>query len=209
MKWETNYFIFDLETGGLWAHNNPIIQLAYIVLDSNLKEIDEYSTYIKPYDNLKLEPKALEITGITEQLLQEEGKDVKEVWNAFLLALKNHKVGRKKVVLVGHNAATFDKMFLDHLNTKFGTKMSTYVESMIFDTMTMSRLEWGNIEVSNHTLGDACERAGITLTDGHDALNDVRANVGLFKYFANKLRGEGGTIQSVESAEKYERTFEF
>ena len=54
MKWENNFVVLDLETGGFSASKNPITEIAVIVLDINLNEILRYENYIKPYKVLMM-----------------------------------------------------------------------------------------------------------------------------------------------------------
>lgn len=49
MKHNVNFLVYDIESGGLWSHNNPIIELAIIGLDNSLTELFRYENYIKPY----------------------------------------------------------------------------------------------------------------------------------------------------------------
>jgi len=209
MLHDCHYVVFDLETGGFKASQNPITQIAAIVLDSNLKEKERYSTYVKPYDNLALTEGALDYTKTTRKMLDEKGVDIKKVYQDFSDLLTKYKKGIKKVVLIGHNASRFDMPFIHYIFDKFKDDVFKYAEEFIFDTMAMSRLQWGHLEVSNHKLESACERAGIELSDAHEAMNDTEANAKLFKFFALQLRGGDNGIIGEPAAEEFKREFQF
>lgn len=56
MNYPCKYIIYDIETGGLYSHHNPIIEFAMIILDENLNETFRYETYVKPYYGKIIDP---------------------------------------------------------------------------------------------------------------------------------------------------------
>jgi len=209
MLHDCNYIVFDFETGG-FTTANPVTQVALIVLNCKLEEVHRYTTYVKPYDDLELTQSALDFTHTTKAMLEEKGIDVKDMYNEVASIFKKYKEGKKKVVLIGHNAARFDMPFLHYIFKKFNDDVFKYAEECIIDTMTLSRLKWGHIEVNNHKLESACERAGIVLTDAHEAENDTEANADLFRYFAEGMRtGSNGVVGEGVKENEYEREFQF
>lgn len=76
---KANYIVFDCETGGLDCKKNPILEIALVTLDGKtLKEINRYETYVKPYDNLFVDPKALAANGIKLRDCETHGITKKE-----------------------------------------------------------------------------------------------------------------------------------
>ena len=61
----SDYVVFDYETGGLKPDKNPILEVAYFLVDRQSFIIkDKLEFLIKPYDDLVIEKKALEVNGL-------------------------------------------------------------------------------------------------------------------------------------------------
>ncbi len=98
------YLVIDTETTELggedrlwrseWIAPKPIA-IAWQVLDVDLNLIEECTFYIKRYDAISKEAKA--VHGIEEEQLQEQGEDPKVVYSTLLQAVKSCQV------LVAHN----------------------------------------------------------------------------------------------------------
>lgn len=213
MLYKNYYIVFDLETGGLWAHNNPIVEIALIVLDSEMKEIERYENFIKPYKDLngeilRIEQQALQANGIKLEEILEKGIDAKTLFKDLINIFKKYKYGKwGKPILVGHNASNFDSAFLEYLFNLYEEKGKTgqcplyrYVEKFIFDTLAYARLRTGNIEVENYQLGTVCKGFEIELIDAHRAMVDTEANAELFKIFVKEIRG--GKVEMTSSNDK-------
>ena len=69
MIYDNYYIVMDCETGGLEYTKNPITEIAAVILDYKMNKIEEFSSYIKPYDNLQYEQKALDYTNITMEMI--------------------------------------------------------------------------------------------------------------------------------------------
>lgn len=66
MKFDQNYLVFDLETSGLYSHNNFILEIAIIGLNQELKETFKYENYIKPYYGKLVDSNSLFLQNIGE-----------------------------------------------------------------------------------------------------------------------------------------------
>ncbi len=107
------YFIFDTETTGLPSRGGPLrgyhhpkftnkyddarlVSIAWIVLDSNLEELERGSALICP-DGFKVPEESTKIHGITHHHASSHGKDIQKVFNVLVDVLAKCKC------IVAHN----------------------------------------------------------------------------------------------------------
>ncbi len=220
--YKSSFITLDFESGGLSPRKNPVTQVAlqsYKI--GTFEKISEFESYVQPYANLVLEDAAMKYTGITHMQLN-SGITVKEMvqklCEEFTKANYNNE-RNKKPILLGHNIMfdigflcyAFDyckvdiSKYLDCKEDHKGTMIPVYV-----DTMTFSRLKWGNDEkMSNYKLQTCCEKGKVSLMDAHSAMNDVQATSDLFIQFINNLRtGENSSLES-EEAGSFRKGFKF
>ena len=100
MVFDEEFVAFDLETTGLSSRTDRIIEIGAVVL-KNGEEVDRFQTFVDP--ERTLERKIVELTGITDEMLQGAPK-IEEVLPKFL-----NFVGDR--VLVAHNS-DFDTGFI-------------------------------------------------------------------------------------------------
>lgn len=118
--------VFDFETTGLNPQNDYPIELALLV--SNLDgELSTYSSKIKLPRGVSLPPFITELTGLTEEELQQTGKDLEEVKQDILpmFDVEND-------LFVAHNA-NFDLGFLYY---HFGIAPSYFVCTRTIEFLT-------------------------------------------------------------------------
>src|SRR5674476_174181 len=108
----TPYIISDFETGGLDLQVCGLTEIAMMAIEGNtMKLIGEYEALIKPHKILKdkewidarYDAGAQKVTGLTQERLLEEGKDMNEVakeMEAFFVKANvyNSKTGYKPVL---------------------------------------------------------------------------------------------------------------
>ena len=202
---KSDYIVFDVETGGLDEKKNPITQYAAVVLDGcTLKEIDRLETFIKPYNNLIIDPAALKATMVTMSdinsgvSIKEFTGGVTEFWKEHQATAKTREMGR--LIAVGHNVP-FDIRFIDYaLKYMEAGSFYQYHFENIVDTFALGKLTWGVDRAQKLNLGKCCERSKITLTDAHGAMNDVEATADLLRWYVKKLRSN--KVQAGETAER-------
>lgn len=218
-----SYTIFDFETGGLDPKKNPMTELAMLSIKGDtLEEIDRFSLLVKPFDPaLVYDDKALDVTGITVDMLLSQGVDIKEVRKRVeehFEKVNIHKGPGYKAYLVGHNPG-FDDGFLGQLQAYTKIDLSKYVMNSknyaggfnftYLDTIIPAKMAYGDDEtMENFKLGTVVDKAGIALTDAHRAMNDVIATKDLLIEFIKKLRSTGGDMSSADKY-KYRTTFHF
>jgi len=191
------YIIFeDVETGGLPPRDGvafdqcALTELASVVIDVvKLEIVEEKNWLIKPYKpGLTYSPGATKVTGLTVEILERDGMDVKEVHAEHLALLKKYKKGRWLPVLAGHNFTSFDIPFLVNMFKHFNDDLYKYIQG-IEDTRRWASYKW--IEATNYKLGTVCSNLGVELTDAHRALADTKANAEAFIEMIRLLRSEG------------------
>lgn len=193
---KSNYIIHDCETGGLDENKNPITQYAAIILDfKTLKEIDRWETFVKPYNDLVIEQKALDATMVTMSdvnngiTLQEFIKTATTFWENHRARTRTRDMGR--LISVGHNIK-FDHRFLEYACQLQTKSIFEYFQETPVDTMTLSKMTWGLNGDERINLGACCGYAGIDLTDAHGAMNDTEATADLFRWFVKNMRSKKG-----------------
>lgn len=201
MLYNCNFIVCDIETGGLSFQKNPIVEIALVVVNSNLEIVNEYETLIKPYGDLLLEQQAMSIHKIPLSDIQ-KGKDVKDVVNDLITLIKPLKVGKYgKPIMVGHNLEKFDMDFIEFMFQFSGKNIYDIVDEHVEDTIWISRKKWGNEDqIANYQLTTCCNKVGIDLIQSHRALNDTKATAKLFIELMKCLRSNGSFIKSEQKS---------
>ena len=150
------YVVVDIETTGLDSAKDEILELGAIrVVDHEVAE--SFSALIRLKG--KLPEKISELTGITEEMISEEGTDLKsavmQLWDF---------IGQSPVV--GHNLR-FDRAFL----TKASEEAKIQIPRLSFwDTLTLARRN--ECEVSDYRLETLAAYFEIEVQERHRALSD-------------------------------------
>ncbi len=171
LKNKYNYILaFDFETTGLSCHNDRIIEIGAILLEKNesgnFHIIDELNVLIK--QDLLLPEKIIEITGITDKLLQEEGISEEQALEKF------RKLHRKDALLVAYNLS-FDYSFLTTLYRRQLGIPDLYVKNDLLDVMAVYK----DRHPYPHRLENAVLKYNVSVKSTHRALDDVKATLEL------------------------------
>lgn len=128
--------IFDTETSGLEPDEHQIIELAAIRVEkaeSGLPRIaDSMDEFIRLPEGEQLNPKIVELTHITDEMLQNEGKTEAEVARRFHHLIAGAPDTSRSILLAAHNAQ-FDLLFVRQLLR--GHRLG--VELAFLDTLTI------------------------------------------------------------------------
>ncbi len=114
--------IFDCETTG-FGSDDRLVQLAWLVHDSDGKELKSQNHIIKPV-GFEIPIESTKIHGITTQEALDGGEDLKEVIDKFMSDIKEYECW----TMVGHNI-DFDKRMITYELARLGTASN-------FDLMT-------------------------------------------------------------------------
>ncbi|MFD1066260.1 PolC-type DNA polymerase III [Oceanobacillus locisalsi] len=167
---EDTYVVFDVETTGLSAVYDTIIELAAVkVKDGEI--IDRFESFANPHHPLS--QTTTDLTGITDDMV----KDAPEVDDV----LKEFHAWMGDDILVAHNAS-FDMGFLNQ-----GFKRIDYAKAAnpVIDTLELARFLI--TELKNHRLNTLCKHLGIELTQHHRAIYDAEATGYLLWNLVQKL----------------------
>ncbi len=196
-----NYLVIDVETGGFNPETNAITQIACVVINGETLEVlSSYESYIFPYDKI-YDTAALISTNISIDLLHKKGKDAKLACNEIELLLNKYssRSHKDKLIWVGQNPL-FDIGFINNFFFDFskntlekyftGKSMGKYFVPDNLDTILLARTTWQRNTMLNgaYKLNCICDKAGVELTDAHDAMNDTIATKDVFVVFVNYLR---------------------
>lgn len=160
--------IFDFETTGLDPYLNRIIEIGAILLKKTpegvYKIVADLSVLIK--QDAPLPSKIIEITGITDELLEQEGISERE---AFLKFQQMHK---KDCLLVAYNIS-FDYGFLNELYKRHLNDKNLYISNDLLDVMAIYK----DRHPYPHRLESAVEKYNIIHEDAHRALDDAKVTL--------------------------------
>jgi len=206
-----NYIVYDLETGGFNPKTEAITEIAMIAINGKtLEEIGRYESFIRPYGGLGYNQQALNVTGITMDMIN-SGKDSKVVAKEVTDFIKSTGAGlNKRPILCGHNIKKFDNPFLSDFLKLHRKDLWKIINDEIIDTMWWSRMKTpeDSDEFGKHNLSDACNREGVEVIDAHRAMNDTAANAALVVSYLKHLRGTGEAVERVDK-HSYRETFKF
>lgn len=181
----SEYVAFDLETTGLRAESEAIIEIGAVsVKDGEI--VSEYQQLVKP--PFLIPDEATAVNHITNMMV-EGAPSIQEVLPQFLEFL-----GKTKE-LVAHNAK-FDAEFLTTAADRQGIKMN----QKYYDTLAISQKFWPNLY--NKKLGTVAEHIGHQIDGAHRALADAKAVHAIMQAAINKIP-EMKIEMDVESHFKY------
>lgn len=186
--------VIDVETAGLNAKTDALLEIAAITLKMNdegiLQPDQQYHAHIQPFEGANINPESLKINGIDiENPLRGAIPESEALGDMFKMIRKAVKEsGCQRAVLVAHNAA-FDQGFLQAAVARCNLKRDPFHPFTVFDTAGLSGLMYGQT-----VLVKACQLAGIEF-DGkqaHSALYDTERTALLFCDMVNRLKNLGG-----------------
>lgn len=159
------FAVLDVETTGLSARNDRVLELAIVRLDRAGAVIDEWRSLFDPEGPVG----ATHIHGITQS-------DVSGA-PSFRDLARGIAERLRGLPVVAHNAS-FDLAFLRAEFERAGWDMP-WVAS--YCTLTASRRHHPHLD--RHRLTDVCWAVGVMLENAHSALGDARATAGLLRHF--------------------------
>lgn len=172
------YVVFDVETTGLSAVYNKIIELSAVKMH-NGQVIEEFEEFIDPGHPLSQE--TTDLTGITDEMVQGSLSE-KEVIIKFMEFCQDS-------ILVAHNA-TFDIGFL---NKALVRHSFVEIANPIIDTLELARFL--HPEMKSHRLNKLTAKYDIKLEHHHRAIYDAKAT-GYLYYCLLKKADEDYGIKS-------------
>lgn len=151
-----DYTVLDIETTSLDSCSGEILEISAIKVRAE-KEIDYFSELIQVKNDVGYFTTRL--TGITNEMVRENGKDLIAVLDAFQKFLG-------KDVIVGHNV-NFD---INFLYDSMQENLNVYLSNDYIDTLKISRKVLPNLK--HHKLDNLIDYFHLTKREEHRALND-------------------------------------
>jgi DNA polymerase III subunit alpha, Gram-positive type len=155
---EDTFVVFDVETTGLSAVYDTIIELAAVKV-RNGEIVDRFESFANPHQPLSAT--TIELTGITDDMVK-DAPDVEEVLHRFYEWTGD-------AILVAHNAS-FDMGFLNVGYQNIGLGKAT---NPVIDTLELARFLYP--ELKNHRLNTLAKKFDVELTQHHRAIYDAEA----------------------------------
>ncbi|MBM4763930.1 PolC-type DNA polymerase III [Bacillus sp. B15-48] len=155
---DDTFVVFDVETTGLSAVYDTIIELAAVKI-RNGEVIDRFESFANPHH--RLSATIVELTGITDEMV-ENAPEVDDVLRKFYEWIGDS-------ILVAHNAS-FDMGFLNTGYKKIGLGK---LPNPVIDTLELGRFLYPDMK--NHRLNTLAKKLDVELTQHHRAIYDAEA----------------------------------
>ena len=184
------FFFYDLETSGLSARSDRIMQFAGQRTDMDLNPVGEpVNVLVKLNDDTLPSPEAIMVTGITPQQTVQDGYT-----EAEFAKILSKEIFISNTIAVGFNSIRFDDEFVRHLFWRnfYDPYEWTWKDGRsrwdLLDVVRMTRalrpegIEWPVVDgkpVNKLELIAAAN--GMVHTKAHDALSDVEALIQVTK----------------------------
>ena len=168
---DATYVVFDVETTGLSAERDRLIEIAAVKV-KNGAEIDSFESYINP--RRPISELITRLTSITDDDVKDAPFE-EEVMTNFYNWLDEDDI------LVAHNAK-FDLGFLDKSFERLGLKNKNNAS---IDTLFISRAE--NKEAKRHGLSNLAKLYKVRLVQHHRAIYDTKATAEIFVKMLDQL----------------------
>ena len=193
---QNTLFFYDLETSGLSARSDRIMQFAGQRTDMDLRPIGEpYNVLIALSDDTLPSPEALMVTGITPQKTVDEGYT-----EAQFVRMLTEEICTPGTIMTGFNSVRFDDEFMRHLLWRnfYDPYEWAYRDGRsrwdLLDVVRMTRalrpegIEWPVDDKGEPTnrLELITKANGISHEAAHDALSDVEALIDVTRLIKSK-----------------------
>lgn len=161
--------VLDTETSGLSFTRDEIIEFSALRLewDNGWKTAAEVDEFVRMTNNRRLDPRITELTGITDEMLLEDGISKQAICEIL------GQLFTPNTLITAYNAQ-FDLLFLYHLLDRHGDARLLQNQPKL-DLLTVYR----DRRAYPHKLCNAIEAYGLSdrVCNSHRAIDDVRATV--------------------------------
>src|SRR5699024_1806952 len=171
---DSTYVVFDVETTGLSAIYDRIIELAAVKME-NGHVIEKFEEFIDP--GHPLSQTTIQLTGITDDMVK-GSKTEEQVIRLF------HDFS-EGCILVAHNAI----FVMGFLNTAYSRAHIPEAKNPVIDTLEMSRMLHPHMK--SHRLNTLAKRYDVPLEQHHRAIYDAEATAYLYWLFMKEAEEEG------------------
>jgi DNA polymerase III subunit epsilon len=165
------FVVLDLETTGLKSATHEIIEIGAIRVNLGSSNHEAFSTLVKP--ERRIPKRIVEITGITQKMIDDEGTESKEALGEFIQFIGD-------LPLVTYNAE-FDMAFLYAAARKHGFIISNQYTC----ALKRARRAWPGRE--SYRLADIAKAGNLSDEDTHRALGDCKRALIVFTAATSEL----------------------
>lgn len=186
MDFKKDLLLVDLETTGLDASKQEIIQLAAVLLDKKtLKEKESFSSFVKPTAWKKRNLESMAVNRISRDQLK-DAPSLKKVISNFI-TLFGHNV------ILAHYGGPVDTDFLRAAFKKLSKKfLFDYhyfnIWGVFFTYLALKGELKNNQRFTGFTLEDFMSRFKIKSSKRHDALEDCRIEAEILRQVIKELK---------------------
>lgn len=175
-----NIFLFDLETTGVDTTKDRIVQIAWMVLDHDLKQMGEpTSMLVNP--EMKIPAGATEVHGITDDM-------VKGLMPFSGIAYDLAAI-LKDCHIAGFNSNSFDVPMLVAEFARCGIDVPFNHQTLFIDVLAIYRKQFSN------KLTDIYKRLfGKEMANAHDALGDITATKEVMQWLVDNTGADIGDM---------------
>jgi DNA polymerase III epsilon subunit family exonuclease len=152
------FVVVDVETTGLYAGVDEIIEIGAIIFDLTKVNHSTFNILVKP--SKKIPQRITDLTGITNSMVDEEGVDLVTATTQLSEFIKDHLV-------VAYNMK-FDKGFLDNAYKQCGLKFENNTEC----ALELARKAFPGMD--SYRLSELAEHFGFDSSGAHRALADCK-----------------------------------
>ena len=171
-KYVDNYVVFDLETTGISAVKDDIIEISALKV-KNHEQVETFSRLVNP--RRPIPAGATKVNGITDEMVQSE-PGLEFILPEFLDFIDGE-------ILIGHNIQSFDLLFLNRAADEVCRKA---VLNDFIDTLFMARALLPGL--SRHRLTDLADYFKISSEGAHRAFNDCVMNQICYEHMGKLLK---------------------
>ena len=165
-----SFVVFDLETTGLSAVNNRIIEIGAVKVEGG-RITERFSTFVNPREPIPFDIEQL--TGISDEMVI-DAPPVERVLPEFLEFCRDS-------VLIAHNAS-FDAGFI-HQNCM---RLGIDAEFTVGDTVAMARMLLPSL--GKYKLDTVAKALGVSLENHHRAVDDAACTAEIFVKFIQMFK---------------------
>ncbi|MGJ8692133.1 MAG: 3'-5' exonuclease [Thalassotalea sp.] len=160
------FVVVDLETTGLDSQNNRIIEFGALRVQANTTEVYTFQALIKPDKDFPIPEHITEITGISTEIIEDEGRAITDVLPEFIDFIGD-------LPIVAYNAK-FDIAFLK----AECSRQNIILANEPICALEKARIAWPNLP--SYKLVDMAKRGGINIDSAHRALKDCQITLTIF-----------------------------
>lgn len=184
------FVVFDVETTGLDAFQNEIIEIAAIKVHRDQAEHQTYTALVKP--SKPIPPQITALNGITNEMVGEKGIPLENALEEFRVF-----IGKEKLVAFNKD---FDKTFINAAAEKLGKKP---IVKHVTCAYKKAKAAWPGLK--SYKLADLAKMGGLSDDGTHRALADCKRTMIVYKSAAqivkNKYRGTSHPRKKQSKAE--------